>query len=137
MKFLILPALMLSLQASAAWIEDSVSFDVDTTDPKLIASSISPFQELLNYLSGETLTSPSRVKVSKLVGRVARYHWENDAQCSVKDPTLVRPVEMSEAHADFHYESDPATTFSIDAIASKADPCSAPPPPKPLRAYKK
>jgi hypothetical protein len=132
-----IPVLFLALPVQAAWIEDSVSIDVDTTDAQLIANSMTQFQEILNYLNAENLTSPSRVRVKQFSGRVAKYHWENDSNCAVKDPSTVLPVEMSSSHADFYYEANPSQLYAIDAIFSKVDPCTLPPAPSRLKAYKK
>lgn len=126
--------------AQAAWVEDSVTLDVSSEDPRTIAASITQFQDILNYLNAESLTSPSRVRIKKFAGRIGRFHWENDSHCSIKDPSGLAPVDMSSAHADFYYESDSSEIWMVETILSKPDPCSGPPPPPPpgrVRAFRK
>lgn len=132
---LLLSILAVSMPAYAGWVEDSVSVDVETEDPKVITTSLTQFQEMLNYLNAENLTSPSRVKVKKFIGRLARYHWENDANCSIKDPSTIMPVDMSSSHADYYYESDSTKMWAIDAVINRGDPCSPQPIAPRLKSY--
>lgn len=137
-----IPALLLvalPVRAAAAWVEDSVSVDVDTNDPKLIVTSLTQFQEMLNYLNAENLTSSSRVKIKNFSGRIARYHWENDSNCAVKDPTAIMPVEMSSSHTDYYYEANSKQVWGVDAVLAHPEPCSGTPGPRIARinSYRK
>ncbi len=111
--------------AFAGWEQQELLKEVDTRDPQEIVAELVQFPEILNYLNAENLISPSRVKVLRFSARVARYLWQNDDECNIKEPGSVEPVEMSASHAEFIHESRPSKTWVIDVLSSHPDPCSA------------
>lgn len=111
--------------AHAGWQQEQILKDIDTANPREIVAELVEFREALNFLNAENLVAPSRVKVQRLVAKVAVYRWQNDDQCDVKDPGTVQPVEMSSCHAEFIHEGRPDKVWVVDVLDSKPDPCSA------------
>ena len=111
------------LFAHADWTEDNLVFEVDSTDPKEMATALTLFPDAMTWLNAQNLTAPSRLVVQRFAGKIANYRWENDDQCTVADPTLVPLRRMSDAHADFYFEAKPVDIWHVDVVSGAGTPC--------------
>lgn len=108
----------------AAWVEDTVIYEINSQDPKEVAGGLVVFQQLLTYLTADGLTAPSRLIVQKLVGHKTRYIWENDEECTIADPSTIRPVIMQFANAEFYYEkTQPREIWAVESTVFAPSPC--------------
>ena len=131
---LILVLIGVCLSARADWVQDSVAYEVDSTDPKEMATALTLFPSTLNWLNAQNLTSPSRLVVQKIIAKIADYHWENDSNCAVLDPGLIKPIRMSSSHSDFYFEAKPVEVWHLDVMDTPVVPCEPGPPPPPTIA---
>ena len=119
--------------AQAEWVEDHINYEHETSDPKDMASALTLFQEALNYLNADNLTSGTKITVKRFYGKIATYRWRNDADCEVKDPSIIQAERISSAKVEFVYETKPSQMYMLESITMKPTPCSTrpvPPPPK-------
>ncbi len=133
-NILLMVLLSAGLLAHADWVEDSLVFEVDSADPKEMATALTLFPDAMTWLNAQNLTSPSRLIVQRFVGKIGIYRWENDAQCVVPNPAL-ELRRMSDAHADFYFEAKPVEVWHVDVVNGWSTPCDGPKPELRMSAY--
>lgn len=119
----VLLLITLSPLANAKWVERTVIHDVASDDPKEIAGYLTIFVDTLNYLNADNLTASSRLIVKRFTGRVSFFSWENDRDCSVKDPSLIAQQRIYQTQSEFYYSQKPEEVFTFDYFNAPPDPC--------------
>lgn len=120
---------MFGLNARADWTEESVVYDVDSKDSMAMGEALGFFPDAAGWLNNHNLTGASRLKVVEVKGKVAVYRWDNDANCTVADPGLIKKVELSSSYIHYLYEADPATVWELITDIQEPSPCMRPPVP--------
>lgn len=123
-RFFVLLLLAMSSIANARWVERTVIHDVASDDPKEIAGYLTIFVDTLNYLNADNLSSPSKLLVKRFTGRVSFFSWENDPDCSVKDPSLIAQERIYQTQTEFSYTAKPEEVFTLDYFNAPPDPCN-------------
>lgn len=131
MTFILPCFLLLSAGANAAWVELSTLHNFDTQDSMEMGEALGSLTAEREWLNAHNLTGESRLKVTQIKGKVARFRWENDANCSVRDPSGVPPVTMSSSSILYMYQADPATVWELITEVRAPAPCGVPSPPGP------
>jgi len=135
----ILVALVLcwGIHANADWVEDSVVHEVTSKDAMEMAEALVLFPEALDWLNAHNLTGASRLKVVGLAGAISLYRWENDAVCTVPDPTAIPKIELYTSTADYLYEAEPTVVWQLLTVIHSADPCSGGPRPQASHIFRR
>lgn len=109
--------------AQAEWVVDQTVLKVKSKDPVEIARLLTTFPQILEALTAENLTSPSRVIVKEFQGSIINYRWENDDDCKVADPSKIEKIQTSAALAAFIYSEAPNDLMGIEYGVGVSSPC--------------
>ncbi len=120
--FSILTLLFCSPTAFAGWKIDYHVIDVDTKDMSEVGMNLPYLKMLSGELNGLHLAADSKLKVVELRGLLTWYEWENDATCTVADPSKERR-QGEYGLANFVYLADPSDVWTIELAELFMPPC--------------